>query len=391
MTILDPLVLSPLEIASGVIAGDGSPKTLPVPEGSHPLSVLEAAILPALLKPPCLVSFSGGRDSSAVLAVATKVARREGLQLPVPMTLRYPDIPEADETEWQESVIAYLHISDWDRREITEELEMLGPVALEVLRRHGLLWPTNAYVHEPMIERASGGSFLTGWDGDGLLGGWRWRQLGDVLGRRARPSGRTFFNLMHVASPRPVRRAVTARRHSLSMPWLRPAAAARIERNWLMDKVAEPIFWAPRVKWWRERRYVQSGEESLMQLAADHDVSMCNPFLDERFLAELGAAAPRVGVGDRTALMTFLFSDLLPPPVLSRASKALFVKAFWGEATREFLRSWDGSGVDEDLVDPDALAATWAADSPSGQTALLLHSVWLHALESRDERSAGLD
>src|SRR5215212_1324990 len=53
-----------------------------------PLEALEEAVLPALTQPPCLVSFSGGRDSSSVLAAATRAARREGLPAPVPVTLR---------------------------------------------------------------------------------------------------------------------------------------------------------------------------------------------------------------------------------------------------------------------------------------------------------------
>ena len=54
-------------------------------------------MLRALRRPPCLVSFSGGLDSSALLAVATAVARREGLDDPVPATLVVPGSPESDE------------------------------------------------------------------------------------------------------------------------------------------------------------------------------------------------------------------------------------------------------------------------------------------------------
>ena len=54
------------------------------------LAALEAAIMPALLRSPCLVSFSGGRDSSAVLAVAARLARGAGLADPIPITIRVP-------------------------------------------------------------------------------------------------------------------------------------------------------------------------------------------------------------------------------------------------------------------------------------------------------------
>src|SRR6185503_3688944 len=58
----------PLETAAGVVLGVAPRRRLPASAGG-PLAALERAVLPALRRSPCLVSFSGGRDSSAVLAV----------------------------------------------------------------------------------------------------------------------------------------------------------------------------------------------------------------------------------------------------------------------------------------------------------------------------------
>ena len=72
----DPLRPDPLELAAGRMFGEDpeAPGIAHVElRGTTPLSALEEAILPALEREPCLVSFSGGRDSSAVLAVATRV------------------------------------------------------------------------------------------------------------------------------------------------------------------------------------------------------------------------------------------------------------------------------------------------------------------------------
>ena len=66
-----------------------------------PREALDDAIRPALVDGPCYVTFSGGRDSSAVLAAATALARREGHALPVPVTRVYPDLPDTDESDWQ--------------------------------------------------------------------------------------------------------------------------------------------------------------------------------------------------------------------------------------------------------------------------------------------------
>ena len=69
-----------LEVACGMVFGFTPPESLPEP-AADPLEALEEAILPALQRAPCLVSFSGGRDSATVLAAAVRLARREGLEL----------------------------------------------------------------------------------------------------------------------------------------------------------------------------------------------------------------------------------------------------------------------------------------------------------------------
>ena len=39
---------------------------------------------------------------------------------------------------------------------------MVGPIAQRVLRRHGILWPTNVHVQVPLLEAARGGTLFTG-------------------------------------------------------------------------------------------------------------------------------------------------------------------------------------------------------------------------------------
>ena len=74
--------LTPIELATGVVFGV-NPLRLPAATTTPP-QALEAAVRPALQRGRCFVSFSGGRDSSPVLAAAAAVARREGLAAPVP-------------------------------------------------------------------------------------------------------------------------------------------------------------------------------------------------------------------------------------------------------------------------------------------------------------------
>ena len=177
---------------------------LPLPEcdpAVTPLEALERAILPALQRPPCMVDFSGGRDSSAVLAVATRVARREGLPLPIPATNLFPTLPDSQESEWQELVIRHLGLEDWQRRTFDGEFDLLGPLAKSVMSRHGLLAPATSYNLMPALADAAGGTSLTGVDGDGLFDTWSYERAWNVIFRRIRPQPGTSFE-----SPRRPRR-----------------------------------------------------------------------------------------------------------------------------------------------------------------------------------------
>jgi asparagine synthase (glutamine-hydrolysing) len=94
--------------------------------------------------------------------------------------------------------------------------------------------------------------------------------------------------------------------------------------------------------------------------------------------------------------MTQLFGDLLPAAVLERRTKASFDGAFWNEPSRAFARDWDGSGIDDDVVDGAALRTEWSKDSPDPRTYTLAQSVWLrtqrrsgHGFEQPVARVAG--
>jgi asparagine synthase (glutamine-hydrolysing) len=82
--------------------------------------------------------------------------------------------------------------------------------------------------------------------------------------------------------------------------------------------------------------------------------------------------------------MTELFSDVLPGPVLSRTSKATFGGVFWGPKSREFAETWNGTGLDPELVDPEALRSAWLRELPPYGAALPLQAAWL--FEQREQQ-----
>lgn len=381
----------PLEVAAGSLIGEHlDAPVLPSSKGLDPVSALQEAMLDALDRPPCLVAFSGGRDSSALLAVATDVARRSARPLPVPVTWVCPDAPSAHEDDWQQLVIRHLGLDDWHRVEIHDELDAVGPVATKALRLHGLVSPANAYMMLPLMELARGGTFVTGVGGDELLGGATWRAT-RVLARQVPPRPSDLLRLAFAAAPRTVRGYAWRLAHPSSpLPWLKPEAATLVSRTLDRLEGETPLRWASSVnKWWRSRQ-VQAVRQVLQLLGGDLDVRVVHPFIDPAVVVEFMRAGGLAGWGNRTAAMERFFGGLLPPPIVQRATKAHFSEVVWGRTTRAFAESWDGRGVDEELVDVEALRSLWIAQRPGYRTLFLQHSAWLAGEDCRSDPGDGV-
>lgn len=366
-----------LELLVNLLLGpDAGAPDPPEPEGIGVRAALERAVLPALRRPPCLVSFSGGRDSSAMLAVAADAARRHGLPDPVPAIMRFPGAPETDETAWQELVIEHLRIEAREVIELRDELDALGPIATAVIGESGVIWPANAYMHVPILECGRGGALITGAGGDELLGTAAARSV-LIARRRARPRARDALSVPLAAAPRPLRAAVWLRRNAPALPWLTPLGVTRASRALAREEVSWPQRWDRSVAhWYRSRAYVAL-DGALATMAPPRDVLVVNPFLDPRVIAELAAAGGATGFARRTDAMRTLFGDLLPERLVARPNKAAFNSPVWGPAVREFAAAWDGRGVDDRYVDAAELRRGWLSEQPDFGTALLLHSAWL--------------
>lgn len=374
--------MSPLELAAGFVLGLDPAASLPPALPGTPTArvAFEQVVREALRHGPCVVSFSGGRDSSAVLAVAARIARREGLAPPVAVSLRFTGVPAAEETAWQEKVVAEVGGVEWHRVEVDTELDLLGPVATREIERHGVLWPANTAFHAPIAPFARGGTLLTGFGGDEIMSpGWAWDRLNRVLTRRARPAPSDLVELLASRAPHAVRRRVLDRRPepSAPSPWLRPEVDAQVQEEWKRLRDLEPVRHDQAVlrHWWSSR-YVQVTRQSLGLLAAGHGAAVAHPFNDPRFLQAVARERGRAGPLHRSRETIRLFADVLPRETLVRVGKATFNGAFWGPETRAFVARWDGSGVDHELVDVERLAATWAGEDPDARTWPLLQSVW---------------
>jgi asparagine synthase (glutamine-hydrolysing) len=255
-----------------------------------------------------------------------------------------------------------------------------------VLRRHGLVAPSTTYSLIASLRDAADGTSVTGLDGDGIFGSWSsWRPWA-VLRGRVRPEPRDVLRIAKIASPSPVRRAWVRHRSSLDVEWLLPDARTELERAWRSWWASEPVVWDKRVAWWVSSRLIVVMKQAMALLADDMSARMIHPFLESNFLAALARAGGWSGFGDRTATMKVLFGELLPREVFERSDsdKADFTAVYWTERSKEFAAQWTGVGVPLDIVDPEALRATWTSELPDARSGLLLQAAWLATSDAPD-------
>lgn len=129
-----------------------------------------------------------------------------------------------------------LAISEWEQLQAGDDLDLIGPIAQRVLTRYGILSPFNVHLHLPILEKASGGSLLTGLGGDQILSRWR------------APRPRTLLNTLRAAAPGCLAAAVRQYRHD-PFPWLRQGAARRVIRMLRRETLAEPRRIERRMAW----------------------------------------------------------------------------------------------------------------------------------------------
>lgn len=378
--------LTGFDIRCGYPAGTVPSAAPPSTVEPNPVSALRDALRPALRQPPCVVAFSGGRDSALLLAVAADLAACEGFEPPVAVTFRYPGDPAAEESRWQQAVMAHLRDlgrePEWQLAAITDELDLIGPLTAPILRAHGGPTHPAAIGNTVLLSRhASGGSLVTGNTGDEVLGGHRAPLLRTVLRRRARGMTRADWLLTALcASPRPVRELI-ARRSTGDITWLRPRARA-VARDVLARQAADrPLRWDRSVSSALATRAAAIGDRTRETVAAAHGCLLVEPFRDLGFVASYAAFGGHWGGLTRAAGTRLLADGLLPDEVCGRRGKAAFNRSRFGRVSRAFARSWDGRGVDDDFVDPVALRTVWLSDEPPASTAMLLQQAWLAGQE----------
>jgi Asparagine synthase len=373
--------LTRLEVITGWTAGidPRAPDIAEAEPQDHPVVALERALLPAVAAPPCYVAFSGGRDSSVLLALATRVARSGGFEDPIPLTMRFRGVPEGEESAWQLNVVKHLRLEDWKVVQQDADIDLVGEQWQRSVSDTGLQWPPSAHGLLPLQRAASGGSFVHGDGGDQVFAGWSRAAIIDAVARRRRLRLRDALGLIRAYGPPPMRRAIETRLAPTPAPWLVPAARRAWAAHQGRAHAAEPRTWPAFLRWTRRERATFLMLETLERQSRLAGTTLITPFWDAAFLQALGRWGGRLGQGRRTALMLGMFSGVLPDHVLKRTTKAHFTRAFFNEPTRGFARGWDGPVPEPDVVMREPLRAAWLSDLPPNTSALLLQASWLLA------------
>ena len=371
LTDAEVAVASPL--GSGAAVNDD-----PAPDARTTRAALDAVVTDAVANGPCYVLFSGGRDSSLVLALATRAARQLGVADPIPVTAVYPDDEPADESEWQDLVLEHLGVTERIVLPVTDERTTLGELATTHLRRRGLVWPEAVHTQPLFFAQLDRGTVLTGEGGDAFLEGQRITPVYLLRLSRRLPSPALLRAAGSALAPPALALRVARKRFSDTeyLPWLRPPARELMAAEDVL--IRGPLRWDDAIWVIHRLRANRLALDNADVSAAEYGLTLRHPLAETSVIAALAAEGGVWGFRGRTNLFRRLGADLLPDAILARRSKAAFNASRWGEREQVFVRDYSGGAFDPEYIDEDRLRAEWLSPRPHPVTHFLAQIAWLH-------------
>jgi hypothetical protein len=349
------------------------------------VGVMEALVRdlePAAAQGPLVVWISGDDGTAVVAAAAIEAARRAGAGRPAAVTPLFGDDPM---DPYAERVVRALGLEDWERPEVSSEHGLLGAVTQGYLSSYGPMFPSIACVFVPMLAVARGGTLVAG---HSLHEGWYLsrpaqvaRMLADVHARRRLEKG--DLRALVAIAPLPVRRRLSATlARALDVPYLKPEARATARRLAVDDVITGPFHAGRSGQRAVARACVPTALSIYDRLAADQGASFHFAWGSPRVGAALANDLGRLGPPSPDAFRR-RFVPWLPERDAPHAPPR-FRWVWRNPETERFIEEWDGTGLDEGLVDARELRAAWRrADWRSG---ILLQSAWLASRRSQEQR-----
>jgi hypothetical protein len=372
----NPGGLTTLDVAYGMPLGKRRRRRLAPSAGSLGEAV-ERVFAGCFEQGRCYLPFSGGRESTMLLAVAASYARRHGHMDPVPVTLRFADPALAGQRRVQEQVIAHLALNDWESVDVDGQLDLVGPVARRILLRTGPMWPANAHMMVPLIEAAHDGVFVLVTGLMDFFAFWRWAPLAAVVAGQRRPRLDDLTLLAGTLMPLSLRARYLSRRMGPPPTWLRPAAEHRARALMARRQADVPVRFDHALMEQTTHRCFESATSAFQAIGEAVGTMIVQPLRRDDVVAAIAGAGGRRGFGDQRAMLERLCERLVPRELMIPRPVPSLTATFFADATRQFAAGWDGAGLDESIVDPEALRRTWLSDRPDTRTGCLLQYAWL--------------
>jgi Asparagine synthase len=272
-------------------------------------------------------------------------------------------------------VVRHLGLSEWlviDR----PDADLLDPAITGLLGSHGLFYPSQIGSYLPIVSAAAGGVMLTGEGGDESFGGWGFRAALHPIEWGPTAAAKATAVAMISRGPVPVQRWY--RRRGQPYPWLTEAGRRSVESA-LDDRAeTEPVGWRKYLAWAFARRAWHLAQSTLDMVGEGSSCRVVHPLAEPTVLGSLASTWSRRGPADRTDVMDAVVGDLLPRAIVEREDKAVLASVFIGARSQAFIEQWDGSGVDDEWINSQALREVWGRRYPYAGSFNLLHQAWLH-------------
>jgi asparagine synthase (glutamine-hydrolysing) len=361
--------LTDLEVATGGMFGlePGAAELEPARTDYH--EVFGDVLQPHLERGRCFVWFTGDLGGALTLAAGVRRARREGLELPIPITMDtepgLPDDPHVVE------VMRVLGLTEWERVDAVGRLGLLDEAARPGLLRHGVRFPSIGHVVVPLAEAARGGTVVECHGIGEIWDFWRAAPLrAELHRRRLRP--RHLARTIVWAAPGPGRRRLVRQRWGATQSaHLRPVAQDWLRQQFESQAMSIPLSASAAILRLHRRRCLWQTARTFSRLGEDVGAELVHPFMDPRMVATVAGDAGRFGWPAVTAL-----AQHYAPELPRSRPRAIEPSVFWdGPETRAFVEAWDETGVPEELVFSDRVRAAWRDEH--SRTGALLQAAWL--------------
>ena len=163
------------------------------------------------------------------------------------------------------------------------------------------------------------------------------------------------------------------------MPWLRPAAERDALALLRRRQADVPRRYDRAVTAQVTHRCFDAAASALRSIGEMAGTEVVQPLRRPGAVERMAGAGGWRGFHGLEAMLLAMSGGLLPADLLRARRGADLTPVFFSDPSREFATGWNGEGLDESVVDTEALRRNWLSATPDPRTACLLQYAWLTA------------